>query len=135
MELEKTVTEHAVTLGILVNSMTEIKGFMQQFLDSQKKQEVLMERLANFEGNTKTSFDRVHSRIDKQDTDIGKLIASLKQDVEERNTEHEDECETIKSKAHDGFVAFSIIIWAGRIMGAIMVTYFMWKVFGIGGIK
>ena len=70
IDMEKTITEHSVTLGVLVNSVSKIEGFMEESVKGQMRQEVLLEKLANFEANTKTSFDRIHARVDKIEADI-----------------------------------------------------------------
>lgn len=118
-EVEKVVSEHAITLGVLVKSVTNIEEFMKQSVESQKKQEVLMERLANYEAQTKSSFDRVHERIRKLET---------KQELHE--TTVGAKCDLITPKAHNGDLAYKALQWLLVAFGFLLVGTAYTKIWG-----
>ena len=119
MDVEEVISEHAVTLGILVNSVAKIEGFMEESVKGQMRQEVLLEKLANFEANTKTSFDRIHARVDKLEVDILSKEKAMKEHIvkiepmaENGNSVHSGMIFTIK--ALGGLVItmlFALVIW------------------------
>lgn len=119
-KMETTISDHAVTLGVLVKSVNNIEGFMKESVESQMRLEVLMEKLANFEANTKTSFDRVHARIDSQSSRIDRIEADI--DIREhRVKKHLEHIEPMANRAnniHNG------LIWTAKTMGALAITMF-----------
>jgi hypothetical protein len=110
-KIESTISEHAVTLGILVKSVNNIEGFMEESVKSQMRQEVLMEKLANFEANTKTSFDRIHSRVDKLEAEIRLKEKSVR-----------DHIEQIEPMAANGDRVHSGMIFTAKALGGIVIT-------------
>lgn len=110
-KLESTISEHAVTLGILVKSVNNIEGFMEESVKSQMRQEVLMEKLANFEANTKTSFDRIHSRVDKLEADIKLKEKAVK-----------DSIEAIELMAMNGDRVHSGMIYTVKALGGLVIA-------------
>jgi len=98
-EIEKTISEHAVTIGVLVHSFKKIEGFMEKTMESQLKQEVLMERLTNFEETNNNDHKHIHSRIDE-------IVVSLKAHA---------------PKAVNGQVAYNIFKWGGVTIGALLI--------------
>jgi len=122
-KVEAVISEHAVTLGILVNSVGKIEGFMEESVKGQMRQEVLLEKLANFEANTKTSFDRIHARVDKMEADIFLKEKSVREHIEKLeplaengNSVHKGMMFT--AKALGGLVIamfFALTIWAIKL--------------------
>jgi hypothetical protein len=108
-DIEKVVTEHAVTLGVLVHSIKKIEGFMEKTMESQLKQEVIMERLANFEEVNGNDHKHIHSRID-----------SIKQSIDNHVTEYETKCDLVSPKANNGQMAYNIIKWTGVTFGTLL---------------
>lgn len=117
-KMESTISEHAVTLGILVTSVGEIKGFMKESVESQMRQEVLMEKLANFEANTKTSFDRVHARIDSSNARIDRIEA----DIDLREHRVKKHIEYIEPMAVKGSTVHSGLVWTAKALGGLIIT-------------
>lgn len=117
-KMESVLSEHAVTLGVLVKSVNNIEGFMKESVESQMRQEVLMEKLANFEANTKTSFDRVHARIDSTNARMDRLEADI--DVREhrvkKHIEHLEPMATKGQNLHSG------LIWTAKTLGALVMA-------------
>ena len=111
VDMEKTITEHSVTLGVLVNSVSKIEGFMEESVKGQMRQEVLLEKLANFEANTKTSFDRIHTRVDKLEADI-----LLKENIVNATI---GKIEPIALRA-DGI--YSVIMFIAKALGGLVIT-------------
>jgi hypothetical protein len=110
-KIESTISEHAVTLGILVKSVNNIEGFMEESVKSQMRQEVLMEKLANFEANTKTSFDRIHSRVDKLEADITLKEKSVR-----------DHIDQIEPMAANGDRVHSGMMFTAKALGGLVIT-------------
>jgi hypothetical protein len=110
-KIESTISDHAVTLGVLVKSVNNIEGFMEESVKSQMRQEVLMEKLANFEANTKTSFDRIHSRVDKLEAEITLKEKSVR-----------DSIEAIEPMAANGDRVHSGMIFTAKALGGIVIT-------------
>lgn len=117
-KMESVLSEHAVTLGVLVKSVNNIEGFMKESVESQMRQEVLMEKLANFEANTKTSFDRVHARIDSTNSRIERLEA----DIDIREHRVKKSIEHIEPKAIKGETIHSGLIWTAKTLGGIIIA-------------
>lgn len=113
------LTEHAVTLGILVNSVSNIEAFMKESLVSQKNQERLMERLANFEGNTSAAFDRAHNRINE-----------LRKQVENHELQCTNKFSAITPKAEAGHRSYVGIIWFLAALGMAAVGTLYTKIWG-----
>lgn len=105
-KVELAISEHAVTLGILVNSVGKIEGFMEESVKGQMRQEVLLEKLANFEANTKTSFDRIHARVDKIEADIILKEKSVR-----------DHIEKIEPMAEKGSTVHSGMVFTAKALG------------------
>ena len=110
-KIEAVISEHAVTLGVLVNSVGKIEGFMEESVKGQMRQEVLLEKLANFEANTKTSFDRVHARIDKVEEDI--MLKSKRVF---------DNIEKIEPMATNGNMVHSGLVYTAKALGALVIA-------------
>jgi len=110
-KVELAISEHAVTLGILVNSVGKIEGFMEESVKGQMRQEVLLEKLANFEANTKTSFDRAHARIDKLEADITLKEKSMR-----------DHIESIEPMATNGDRVHSGIVFTAKALSGLVLT-------------
>lgn len=105
--LQSKVEEHSIAIGVLVKSVNSIEGFMKQSLESQMRQEVLIEKLANFESNTQSSFDRVHARIDLIELNIKSVEISIK----------DMEPVVLSSKRISNG-----LIWTAKTLGAIVVA-------------
>ena len=131
--IEKTVSEHVQTISVLVGTISRIESFMKESVEFQRKLEITIERLANYESNTKGSFDRVHSRVEKQEDAIQKLSDKLDREIEELKKEHNKKCDAIMPKAHNGNMAYSILVWGGTIIGGVMLLALMARTFGIKG--
>jgi len=110
-KVESIISEHAVTLGVLVNSVGKIEGFMEESVKGQMRQEVLLEKLANFEANTKTSFDRVHARVDKLEADIA---------IKEKSVR--DHIEKLEPMATNGNSVHSSLMFTGKAVGGLIIT-------------
>jgi len=118
-DIEAVVSEHAVTLGVLVKSVSNIEKFMEQSVESQKKQEVLMERLANYEAQTKSSFDRIHERVRKLESNIDKHIEAC-----------DGKCEVLIPKAHNGDLAYKALQWILIAFGVLLIGTAYTKIWG-----
>jgi hypothetical protein len=93
---------------------------MEESVKGQMRQEVLLEKLANFEANTKTSFDRVHARIDKMEAEI-----ALKEKAVLGHIENLEPMAANGDRVHSGMIftakalggsvllmLFGLVIWA-----------------------
>ena len=121
MDVEEIVSEHAVTLGILVNSVAKIEGFMEESVKGQMRQEVLLEKLANFEANTKTSFDRIHNRVDKLEAEIILKEKSVR-----------DHIKKVEPMAINGNTVHTGMVFTAKALGGLVITMlfalFIWLI-------
>ena len=131
-DIELTVTEHGQTLAVLVGTVRRIEDYMKESVEFQRKLEVTVERLANYESNTKDSFNRVHHRIGQNEVAIQDLRAHCEKEFEEIRKAHSDKCAAIGPKAHSGHLAWRVQVWGGSIIGGAMLLALLAKVFGIG---
>ena len=127
-KLDNVVSEHAVTLGILVNTVQEIKIFMKESVESQKRQEVIMEKLANFEANTKSSIDRLHRRCD----DAESQIKDIEKIMEEKETFVLAKVSRIEPSANKADSLHSGLMFVVKALGGIVITMvvgmFIWLI-------
>lgn len=86
---------------------------MKEVTESQIRQEVLMEKLANFEANTKTSFDRIHARVDKLEE------AML---VKEKSVR--DHIEKLEPMAANGDSVHKGMLFTAKALGTMVVAMF-----------
>ena len=121
-DTDRIVAEHAVQLSFLVGTMTEIKGALKEIIQTQSDLKVIMERQINHEENNHSEHLHIHDRINK--------LESRCTNIEET---HEEKCDAIHPKAEKGFMAFTILKWAGAIIGGLMLTSMMARIFGIKG--
>ena len=89
---------------------------MQESVESQRKQEVLIERLANYESSTKGSFDRIHARVDKLEQGYNLKIA---------------ECDVVKLKADNGDKAYRGLMWILGTLGILALGTIYTRVWGV----
>jgi hypothetical protein len=100
---------------------------------SMSKQELILEKLTNLEGNTKESINRVHKRIDMFEQEMKEIICvgekdgctALKIFKEQEKTTDADMRANIKSNQkrlddNDGYRKWLIFAVFGTIVGALM---------------
>lgn len=71
--LEQTVSEHALQISIISNTLTDMKDSMKDIAKAMRSQELLLEKLSNIEASHESSKERMYKIIDNQNTRIDKL--------------------------------------------------------------
>jgi len=98
--VKEKLMEHDFAINAMVHSIQELSETTKDsnkklgnIATSMGKQELILEKLTNLEGNTKSSIDRLHQRIDDM-TESVKVCRTKVEDMEISNAKH---VENIKS--------------------------------------
>lgn len=93
-DIEQVVSEHAVTIAVLVKSFGNIESYMKESVEVQKEQAVLIERLANHEEKNSDDHKNIHNRINSMREEcrehhevITERIEAVEADVKNNRTE------------------------------------------------
>lgn len=110
-KLEDVVSEHAVTLGILVKSFNHIEAYMKESVEIQKEQAVIFERMANHEEKNTEEHAHIHNRIDK--------LEGRCDDIEDT---HQLKCDLLTPKIDNGEKAYKALMWVMTTVGALALA-------------
>jgi methyl-accepting chemotaxis protein len=126
-QIKEKVIEHDYAINAMVKSIQELSETTKDsnvklgdIAKSMGKQELILEKLANLEGNTKDSMNRVHKRIDKAEQLSGDYRSKMEK-VEMSNTSQEANIKS-NQKRLDGIEDSQT--WVVRtIIGAFVVGF------------
>ena len=126
-QIKEKVIEHDYAINAMVKSIQELSDTTKDsnvklgdIAKSMGKQELILEKLANLEGNTKDSMNRVHKRIDKAEQFSGDYRNKMEK-VEMSNTSQEANIKS-NQKRLDGIEDSQT--WVVRtIIGAFVVGF------------
>ena len=126
-QINEKVIEHDYAINAMVKSIQELSDTTKDsnvklgdIAKSMGKQELILEKLANLEGNTKDSMNRVHKRIDKAEQLSGDYRSKMEK-VEMSNTSQEANIKS-NQKRLDGIEDSQT--WVVRtIIGAFVVGF------------
>ncbi len=126
-QIKEKVIEHDYAINAMVKSIQELSDTTKDsnvklgdIAKSMGKQELILEKLANLEGNTKDSMNRVHKRIDKAEQ-LSKDSMNKTEKVEMSNTSQEANIKS-NQKRLDGIEDSQT--WVVRtIIGAFVVGF------------
>jgi methyl-accepting chemotaxis protein len=126
-QIKEKVIEHDYAINAMVKSIQELSDTTKDsnvklgdIAKSMGKQELILEKLANLEGNTKDSMNRVHKRIDKAEQLSGDYRSKMEK-VEMSNTSQEANIKS-NQKRLDGIEDSQT--WVVRtIIGAFVVGF------------
>lgn len=71
--LEQTVSEHALQISLISNTLTDMKDSMKDIAKAMKSQEILLEKLSNIEAAHEESKKRLYRVIEKMEDRIAEL--------------------------------------------------------------
>lgn len=130
---EFTIAEMAKSIQVLAETTKDSNIKLGEIAKSMSKQELILEKLTNLEGNTKESINRIHKRIDGFEQQMKDIICvgekdgctALKIFKEQEKTTDADMRANIKSTQkrlddNDGYRKWLIFAVIGAIVGAIM---------------
>ena len=130
---EFTIAEMAKSIQVLAETTKDSNIKLGEIAKSMSKQELILEKLTNLEGNTKESINRIHKRIDGFEQQMKDIICvgekdgctALKIFKEQEKTTDADMRANIKSTQkrlddNDGYKKWLIFAVIGAIVGAIM---------------
>ena len=130
---EFTIAEMAKSIQVLAETTKDSNIKLGEIAKSMSKQELILEKLTNLEGNTKESINRIHKRIDGFEQQMKDIICvgekdgctALKIFKEQEKTTDTDMRANIKSTQkrlddNDGYRKWLIFAVIGAIVGAIM---------------
>ena len=69
----REITTLVLAVQNLTENQTELSSDVKELVKSMSKQELILEKLANLEINSKESLNRVHKRVNKLETDLAKV--------------------------------------------------------------
>ena len=126
-QIKEKVIEHDYAINAMVKSIQELSETTKDsnvklgdIAKSMGKQELILEKLANLEGNTKDSMNRVHKRIDKAEQ-LSEDCRTKMEKVEISNTSQEANIKS-NQKRLDGIEDSQT--WVVRtIIGAFVVGF------------
>lgn len=126
-QIKEKVIEHDYAINAMVKSIQELSDTTKDsnvklgdIAKSMGKQELILEKLANLEGNTKDSMNRVHKRIDKAEQ-LSEDCRTKMEKVEISNTSQEANIKS-NQKRLDGIEGSQT--WVVRtIIGAFVVGF------------
>ena len=130
---EFTIGEMAKSIQVLAETTKDSNIKLGEIAKSMSKQELILEKLTNLEGNTKDSINRIHKRIDGFEQQMKDIICvgekdgctALKIFKEQEKTTDADMRVNIKSNQkrlddNDGYRKWLIFAVFGTIVGALM---------------
>lgn len=130
---EFTIGEMAKSIQVLAETTKDSNIKLGEIAKSMSKQELILEKLTNLEGNTKDSINRIHKRIDGFEQQMKDIICvgekdgctALKIFKEQEKTTDADMRANIKSNQkrlddNDGYRKWLIFAVFGTIVGALM---------------
>ena len=130
---EFTISEMAKSIQVLAETTKDSNIKLGEIAKSMSKQEMILEKLTNLEGNTKDSINRIHKRIDGFEQQMKDIICvgekdgctALKIFKEQKKTTDADMRANIKSNQkrlddNDGYRKWLIFAVFGTIVGALM---------------
>ena len=130
---EFTIGEMAKSIQVLAETTKDSNIKLGEIAKSMSKQELILEKLTNLEGNTKDSINRIHKRIDGFEQQMKDIICvgekdgctALKIFKEQEKTIDADMRANIKSNQkrlddNDGYRKWLIFAVFGTIVGALM---------------
>lgn len=127
-KIESVVSEHAISIALMAEAVSSIKALLTTQTDSikeiekaMKSQELLMEKLGNLDNRMTDSVNRLHKRIDKNETDL----ATLK-------LEHATACDIVKPMAQKGASVHTGMVYMAKglayAVGAMMLGIIVWAI-------
>lgn len=139
-ELKEKILRHEFSIGEMVKSIQVLAETTKdsnlklgEIAKSMNKQELILEKLTNLEGNTKESINRVHKRIDVLKQQMKEIVCNgeksgctaLKIFREQEKTNDADMRANIKSNQkrldeNDSYRKWLLFAVLGTIIGAIM---------------
>lgn len=130
---EFTIAEMAKSIQVLAETTKDSNIKLGEIAKSMSKQELILEKLTNLEGNTKESINRIHKRIDGFEQQMKDIICvgekdgctALKIFKEQEKTTDADMRANIKSNQkrlddNDGYRKWLIFAVFGAIVSALM---------------
>ncbi len=130
---EFTIAEMAKSIQVLAETTKDSNIKLGEIAKSMSKQELILEKLTNLEGNTKDSINRIHKRIDGFEQQMKDIIyvgekdgcTALKIFKEQEKTTDADMRANIKSNQkrlddNDGYRKWLIFAVFGAIVSALM---------------
>lgn len=69
----REITTLVLAVQNLTENQSELSSDVKELVKSMSKQELILEKLANLEINSKESLHRIHKRVDKVETDLAKV--------------------------------------------------------------
>lgn len=130
---EFTIAEMAKSIQVLAETTKDSNIKLGEIAKSMSKQELILEKLTNLEGNTKDSINRIHKRIDGFEQQMKDIICvgekdgctALKIFKEQEKTTDADMRANSKSNQkrlddNDGYRKWLIFAVFGAIVSAIM---------------
>ena len=130
---EFTIGEMAKSIQVLAETTKDSNIKLGEIAKSMSKQELILEKLTNLEGNTKDSINRIHKRIDGFEQQMKDIICvgekdgctALKIFKEQEKTTDADMRANIKSNQkrlddNDGYRKWLIFAVFGAIVSALM---------------
>ncbi len=136
-ELKSKVVEHDYAIKDIAKSIHELSEVSKesntklgQIAKSMGKQELILEKLTNLEGNTKDSINSVHKRIDGLEAQIQVQVdkgeqggcTALKLLKEKENTNDAKLLNNVKSNQHRLDKLESIATWLMRTIIGTLIT-------------
>lgn len=130
---EFSIGEMAKSIQVLAETTKDSNLKLGEIAKSMNKQELILEKLTNLEGNTKESINRVHKRIDMFEQEMKEIVCigeksgctALKIFREQEKTNDADMRANIKSNQkrldeNDSYRKWLLFAILGAIVGAIM---------------
>ena len=134
---EKKILEHDYALKSLSSSIKDLVGVtkdnngkLDDIVKSIGKQELILEKLANIEANSKSSINRVHNRINMVEDEVAEYknrgekdgCSALKVLKEKENSNDIKLESNIKSNQHRISKIESMVTWLARSVIGTLVT-------------
>jgi len=139
-EIREKVTEHDYAIKNIADSIHELSetskdsnSRLGEIAKSMGKQELILEKLTNLEGNTKESINRVHSRIDGLEKEVVSYkdkgedggCSALKLLKEQEHTKDVELQDNVKSNQHRIDKLDGTLTWITRLIIGALVTGLM----------
>ena len=115
--LENTVTDHAVSIGIMTRAVSSIEALLTQQTMSikeiekaMKSQELLMEKFTHLDTRINDSVNRIHKRLDASDSALELHKINTESALKAMAKEHEDKCDMVLPLATKGAFVHKLLV-------------------------
>lgn len=134
--LESVVSDHAISIALMTKAVSSIEALLTQQTNSikeiekaMKSQELLMEKLSHLDSRLSDSINRIHKRIDANESAVQLLKQEHENDLTEMAKLYQAKCDIVTPMAQKGAFVHGLLVKASiglavsvaAVLGTIMV--------------